>query len=106
MEIRRDQFVQVEWHQPSPDRQAYRNGYYRRKTWPTALGTLCDLRVPRCRQQGLTQQIFARLDDHRQALGDSVIDMLSGFLWSLYRRGLTGQSLKLISTDGGGGQRV
>lgn len=211
MEIWRDEFVQVEWHKPAADRHAYRNGYYRRKNWPTALGALGEVRVPRCRHKGLTGQMFSRLEDHRQALGDSVIDMLlsgvstrrvgellhriidlpvsagqvsrlakrldeqvrafhtaplsdayeyllldaihlkarstprlidsglhrtrkrvllvaygithqgirriidfrvahgeseaawSGFLWSLYRRGLSGQSLKLISSDGGGG---
>jgi putative transposase len=211
METWRDEYVQVQWHQPAVQRRTFRNGYYRRKSWPTALGMLWGLRVPRCRDQGLTQRMFSRLEDHRQALGDSVIDMLlsgvstrrvgdllqriidlpvsagqvsrlakrldeqvrafhtadlsddyeyllldaihlkarstprlintglrrtrkrvllvaygithqgirqiidfrvangesesawSGFLWSLYRRGLTGKSLKLISSDGGGG---
>lgn len=211
METWRDEYVQAGPHELSADRRARRNGYYRRKTWPTALGTLENLRVPRCRQKGLTEQMFCRLEDHRQALGDSVIDMLlsgvstrrvgelleriiglpvsagqvsrlarrldaevrafhtaplqdeyeyllldaiylkarstprlidtglrrtrkrvllvaygithggirriidfrvangeseaawSGFLWSLFRRGLSGQSLRLITTDGGGG---
>ena len=76
MELWRDEWVQVEWHRPTPERKAYRNGYYRRGRWPTALGTLRDVRVPRCREKGLSQHMFSRLEDHRQALGQSVVDML------------------------------
>jgi len=76
LEVWRDPFVQVVWRQPATDRKADRNGYCRRKTWPTALGTLHNLRVPRCREPGLTRPSFARLEDHRQAWGDSVIDRL------------------------------
>jgi transposase-like protein len=76
METWRDEWVEVDWHQPTQDRRSYRNGYYRRKHWPTALGRLQNVRVPRCRERGLTRHMFARLPDHRQALGDSVLDML------------------------------
>src|SRR5512147_2036829 len=70
MELWRDQFVEVQWHQPAEQRKAYRNGYYHRKRWPTALGMLQDVRVPRCREAGLTQSMLDRLEDHRQELGD------------------------------------
>src|SRR5512139_2700351 len=50
MEIWRDEWVEAEWHQPTPGRQGLRNGYYRRKRWVTALGPLEQVRVPRCRQ--------------------------------------------------------
>jgi putative transposase len=211
MELWRDQWVQADWHKPTEQRQTHRNGYYSRKRWATALGTLHDVRVPRCRQPGLTDHMFSRLEDHRQEFGGCVIEMLlagvstrrvgvlldriidlpvsagqvsqlakrldsqvrafhtrvlgddyvyvlldaiylkargeprllpsglrrtrkrvilaaygitasgvrqildfrvaegesqaawSSFLWSLYHRGLTGQNLKLITTDGGGG---
>jgi len=76
MELWRDEWVEVGWHKPAARRKAYRNGYYPRSRWPTALGTLRDIRVPRCRQKGLTQQMFSRLEDHREALGESVVDML------------------------------
>ncbi len=98
MESWRDEWVKVEWHKPlarpadssesasgtserpdappDPHARRYRNGYYRRKRWPTALGMLSDVRVPRCREPGLTRRMFARLDDHRDGLADSVIDML------------------------------
>jgi putative transposase len=76
MEVWRDQWVEAAWHHPSPQRRGLRNGYYPRKRWMTALGPLEKVRVPRCRQPGLTKQMFERLEDHRQALGDSVVNML------------------------------
>ncbi len=76
MEIWRDEWVEADWHQPTPDRDALRNGYYRRKRWVTALGPLENVRVPRCREAGLTRRMFERLEDHREALGDSVVNML------------------------------
>jgi putative transposase len=76
MELWRDEWVEVAWHQPAARRKTHRNGYYPRKCWPTALGTLRDVRVPRCRQSGLTEHMFSRLEDHRDALGESVVDLL------------------------------
>jgi putative transposase len=76
MEIWRDEYVSADWHRSDEGRRDYRNGYYLRKHWPTSLGPLPAVRVPRCRQKGLTQQMFARLEDHRQELGESVIQML------------------------------
>jgi putative transposase len=79
METWRDQYVAVDWHQPAPQRKTCRNGYYRRKRWVTELGPLSQVRVPRCRQKGLTQTMLKRLSDPRQALADNVIDLvLSG----------------------------
>ena len=77
MEIWRDQYVAADWHQVGqPDRQGQRNGYYTRKSWPTELGLLEQVKVPRCRKKGLTKTMFDRLHDHRQELGDSVVQML------------------------------
>jgi transposase-like protein len=76
MELWRDEWVEVGWHKPAARRKTHRNGYYQRTRWPTALGTLRDVRVPRCRQRGLTEQMFSRLEDQREALGESVVDML------------------------------
>ena len=76
MEVWRDQWVEADWHRPGVERKGFRNGYYRRKRWMTALGPLENVRVPRCREAGLTQRMFERMEDHRQALGDSVVNML------------------------------
>ncbi len=76
MEAYRDEWVEVPWHQPAPTRTTHRNGYYHRKRWPTALGLLENVRVPRCRDKGFTQRMLARLDHHRDDLGQSAVDML------------------------------
>ncbi len=49
MEIWRDEYVQAAPHRSAAERRAYRNGYYLRKHWRTALGPLDPVRVPRCR---------------------------------------------------------
>lgn len=76
MESCRDVWVQVDWHTPDAERSDHRNGYYRRSRWPTALGMLKDVRVPRCRRPGLTERMFAKLNDARQDLAGSAIDLL------------------------------
>jgi putative transposase len=76
MECWRDQWVEVEGHQPAERRRTYRNGYYTRKRWATALGPLVDVQVPRCRRPGLTQHMFGRLENHGEVLGESVVEML------------------------------
>jgi putative transposase len=76
MEVWRDQYVAADWHASVAERRDYRNGYYTRKHWPTALGPLGPVRVPRCRDKGLTQTMFQRLEDHRQEYADQVIEML------------------------------
>ena len=77
METWRDEYVSADYHQlKAPARQGRRNGYYRRKHWPTALGPLPAVRVPRCRDKGLTQTMMNRLDNHRQELGEQAVQML------------------------------
>jgi putative transposase len=76
MEACRDQWVQVPWHQPAATRKTHRNGYYPRRRWPTALGMLENVRVPRCRDKAFTQQMLARVDHHGDELGQSAVDML------------------------------
>ena len=55
-EYKRIQITEAEWYERCPGRTDYRNGYYTRR-WTTELGTIEDLRVPRCRKQGLAKQI-------------------------------------------------
>jgi len=76
MELWRDEWVAIPRHRTAAYRRTSRNGYYRRKQWPTALGNLRNVRVPRCRDKGLTEHMYDRLEDHREALGQSVVDML------------------------------
>ncbi len=76
MEAYRDEWVAVPWHQAAVQRKSYRNGCYRRKRWPTALGLLENVRVPRCRDKAFTQDMLARLDHHRDELGQSAVDLL------------------------------
>ena len=76
MECWRDEWLELEPGQRASRPKAYRNGYYTRKRWATTLGPLSDVQVPRCRRPGLTQHMFSRLGNHREALGDSAVEML------------------------------
>jgi putative transposase len=76
LEIWRDQWVEVPWHQPAEQRRTSRNGYYRRKRWATTLGPLDNVRVPRCRDKGLSAHLFQKLARHDEALGQSAVDLL------------------------------
>lgn len=76
MEAWRDAWVEVEWHMPAARRKTYRNGYYERKRWPTALGNLTNIRVPRCRDPGLTERMFRKLNDPQEDLAGSAVDLL------------------------------
>lgn len=78
MECWRDQYVAAQWHHSAPERAGYRNGYFTRKHWNTSLGPLGPVRVPRCRDKGLTGKMFARLEDHRESFSDQVVQMLLG----------------------------
>jgi hypothetical protein len=53
MELRQDEWVQVEWHRPTAERKTHRSGYYSRKRWPTVRVTPQHIRMPRCRARGL-----------------------------------------------------
>lgn len=76
MEVWRDEWVEAEWHEVNDERRDYRNGYYDRKHWPTPLGPLGKVRVPRCRQGGLTKTLFDRLQTKGQVMADAAVDML------------------------------
>lgn len=76
MEVWRDEWVGLEPYESDAERRTYRNGYYRRKLWATALGPLENVRIPRCRQRGLTKHMFERLQTHDEALGECAVEML------------------------------
>ena len=72
----REGYVEVGWHQNAPDRrQGYCNGFYTRKSWPTPVGPLERVRVPRCREKGLTQLMKSKVGDGLAQVSDQVIEM-------------------------------
>ena len=77
MEQWREHYVQVPWHQADPDQRLDQcNGYYVRKSWPTAVGPLENVRVPRCRHKGLTALMKAKIGDGLGQVADQVTEML------------------------------
>lgn len=76
MKAWRQGYIEVGWHENAPDRrQDYCNGFYRRKQWPTPVGPLENVRVPRCRTKGLTQLMTSKVGDGLNQVSDQVIEM-------------------------------
>lgn len=72
----REGYVQVPWHENAPQRRRdHCNGFYRRKQWPTQVGALEKVRVPRCRTPGLTEVLKAKVGDGLNQVADQVIEM-------------------------------
>ena len=75
----REQYVKVPWHQAAPEERAdHCNGYYLRKSWPTPVGPLENVRVPRCRHKGLTALMKSKIGDGLNQVADQVTDLLIG----------------------------
>ena len=53
LEEKRDELIGAQRHDPSDKRRDFRNGYYRRKRFLTAIGEIKSLKVPRCRRCSL-----------------------------------------------------
>jgi putative transposase len=76
MKLWREEYVEVGWHENAPQlRRGYCNGFYTRKQWPTPLGPLEKVRVPRCRDKGLTQLMKSKVGDGLAQVRDQVIEM-------------------------------
>ena len=72
----RQGYVEVDWHENAPQRRRDQcNGFYVRKSWPTEVGALENVRVPRCRSAGLTQMMKRKVGDGLDQVGDQVIEM-------------------------------
>lgn len=72
-------YVKTEWGQADPDgRRDQCNGFYTRKVWPTVMGPLEQVRVPRCRHKGLTELMKAKVGDGLNQVADEVTAMLIG----------------------------
>ena len=76
METWRDEYVDIGHYERSEEgRKGYRNGYYIRKSWPTPLGPLKNVQVPRCREKGLTGMMKEKVGDGLNQVSDQVIEM-------------------------------
>ena len=75
LEAQRDALVGVGPHGRGPGRQDYRNGYYWRKQFQTALGRLERLRIPRCRKRSLVRALEDQLRRTRGAFEAKVVEM-------------------------------
>lgn len=71
-------YVQADWGQADPGRRDQCNGFYTRKVWPTVMGPLEQVRVPRCRHKGLTERMKAKVGDGLNQVADEVTAMLIG----------------------------
>ena len=72
----REGYVDAGWHENAPgQRRDHCNGFYVRKQWPTEVGGLEHVRVPRCRNKGLTQWMKAKVGDGLNQVADQVIEM-------------------------------
>jgi putative transposase len=76
LEAQRDALVGVGWHARGGDERAdYRNGYYLRQSFQTALGCLERLRISRCRKRSLAKALAAQLRRSQGAFEAKVVEM-------------------------------
>lgn len=75
LEQRRDQAIGAGRYGREADRRDYRNGYYVRKFFETAIGVVEGLRVPRCRRQGLAEELRVQMVRARGAVERQVVAM-------------------------------
>ena len=75
LEAKRDALVGAEAHERSQGREDYRNGYYMRKRFDTAIGRIHGMRIPRCRKRSLIREMAAQLERTRGAFEEKVVEM-------------------------------
>jgi transposase-like protein len=75
MEMARDRLIGAEAHARSEVREDYRNGFYVRKRFQTAIGRIQGLRVPRCRKRSLVRAMAAQLARTEGAFEAQVVEM-------------------------------
>lgn len=75
LEEARDEAVGACRHERSEGRREYRNGYYVRKGFKTALGRIERLRIPRCRKSAWMKEVRALMARSEAALGNHVVAM-------------------------------
>jgi len=75
LEARRDALIGAERHDRSAGREDYRNGYYARKRFDTAIGRIEGLRIPRCRKQSLIRALESQMKRTKGAFEEKVVEM-------------------------------
>jgi len=75
LEERRDALVCAEAHERAAGREDYRNGYYLRKSFETAIGRIQALRIPRCRKRSLIRELKEQLKRTKGAFEEKVVEM-------------------------------
>ncbi len=75
MEGVRDGLVGVNSWERSEEREDYRNGYYLRKGFDTAIGRIEGLRVPRCRKRSLLREVEGLMKRAKGAFEEQVVEM-------------------------------
>ena len=75
LEARRDALIGADAHERSAGRDDYRNGYYLRKSFQTAIGRIEGMRIPRCRKRSLIRALDAQLKRTRGAFEQKVVEM-------------------------------
>jgi len=75
MEQKRDDLIGADWHARAIGRDDYRNGYYLRKGFQTALGRIEGLKVPRCRKRSLVKAMEDQLKRTKGAFEEKVVEM-------------------------------
>jgi len=75
LEQKRDSLVGADRHAREPGRDDYRNGYYLRKSFRTAIGRIELLRIPRCRKRSLVKALEEQLKRTKGAFEEKVVEM-------------------------------
>jgi len=75
LEQKRDSLVGADRHARHAGRADYRNGFYLRKSFRTAIGRIEQMRIPRCRKRSLVQALEGQLERTRGAFEEKVVEM-------------------------------
>lgn len=75
LERMRDETIEAGRHERTEGRKDYRNGYYVRKWFETAIGVIRDLRVPRCRKRRLVRELRELMAQAKGAVEEKVVEM-------------------------------
>ena len=75
LEQERDRLVGADRHARAAGRGDYRNGYYLRKSFRTAIGRIEGMRIPRCRKRSLVKALEKQLERTKGAFEEKVVEM-------------------------------
>jgi transposase-like protein len=75
LEQKRDRLVGADRHAREQGRADYRNGFYLRKSFRTAIGRIEGLRIPRCRKCSLIQALEDQLERTKGAFEEKGVEM-------------------------------